>query len=136
MFLRQRFRSLAEGRQLMGFEDISFRTLARAIDTCAWWIERSLGLGRSKTFETLVYLGPLDLLYPMLTFAASGYKVSSMLTFTSLQLIMLGVPELASKHCGSAIVLARQRRMPHRFCTGPRAPGCPPNPGLEADTVV
>lgn len=59
-----------------GFIDISYFTFARAINKCAWWIEKELG--RGQLFETIAYIGPLDLLYPILIFAAvkTGYKVS------------------------------------------------------------
>ncbi len=60
-----------------GFEDISFSTFATAINRCAWWIEKELG--KSETFETIGYLGPIDLRYPILLVAAikTGYKVSN-----------------------------------------------------------
>lgn len=58
-----------------GFIDINYFTFARAINKCAWWIEKELG--RGQLFETIAYIGPLDLLYPILIFAAvkTGYKV-------------------------------------------------------------
>ena len=59
-----------------GFIDVSFRQLATAIDRCSWWIEQRLG--RSQHFDTVGYLGPGDLRYTILMFAAvkTGYKVS------------------------------------------------------------
>jgi hypothetical protein len=59
-----------------GFIDINYFAFARAINKCAWWIEKELG--RGQLFETIAYIGPLDLLYPILIFAAvkTGYKVS------------------------------------------------------------
>ena len=58
-----------------GYRDISYRTFATAVNQCSWWLERSLGLGRA--YETLGYVGPSDLLYPIIAFAAvkTGYKV-------------------------------------------------------------
>lgn len=58
-----------------GFRDITYKEFARAIDRCAWWMEESLG--GSQTFETLNYVGPQDLRYAMLLFAAikTGYQV-------------------------------------------------------------
>jgi hypothetical protein len=58
-----------------GFQDITFKTLALAINRCAWWMEHTLG--RSETFETLNYVGPQDLRYVLLLFAAikNGYMV-------------------------------------------------------------
>ena len=60
-----------------GFKDINYSTFATAVNRCAWWIEKELG--KSETFETIGYLGPLDLRYPILLLAAikTGYKVSS-----------------------------------------------------------
>ena len=60
-----------------GFFDISYHLFAGAINKCAWWIEKELG--RSRDFGTVAYMGPLDLLYPILIFATvkAGYKVSS-----------------------------------------------------------
>ncbi|KAF4638022.1 hypothetical protein G7Y89_g45 [Cudoniella acicularis] len=58
-----------------GFHDITFADLARAIDNCAWWMERTLQ--RSETFETLNYVGPQDLRYLILLIAGikTGYKL-------------------------------------------------------------
>ncbi|KAF4633769.1 hypothetical protein G7Y89_g4340 [Cudoniella acicularis] len=58
-----------------GFEDITFDALSRAINRCAWWMERTLR--RSETFETLNYVGPQDLRYVVLLFASikTGYKL-------------------------------------------------------------
>ncbi|KAI4226531.1 MAG: hypothetical protein LQ349_006860, partial [Xanthoria aureola] len=52
-----------------GYNSISFHQLSQAIDRCAWWIETTLG--RSFDFTTLAYIGPLDLLYHILTLAAA-----------------------------------------------------------------
>ncbi|ESZ95633.1 hypothetical protein SBOR_3981 [Sclerotinia borealis F-4128] len=58
-----------------GFRDIDFADFARSINHCAWWIEKNLG--RSETFQTLNYVGPQDLRYTILPFAAikTGYQV-------------------------------------------------------------
>ncbi len=60
-----------------GFVDINYHVFAGAINKCAWWIEKKLDRGQS--FETVAYIGPLDLLYPILIFATvkTGYKVST-----------------------------------------------------------
>lgn len=60
-----------------GFIDVNYSTFARAINKCARWINHELD--RGQLFETIAYIGPLDLLYPILIFAAvkTGYKVSS-----------------------------------------------------------
>ena len=39
-----------------GFDDFTYRTLARAIDRAAFWIESKVGKG--VDFETIAYLGP------------------------------------------------------------------------------
>lgn len=58
-----------------GFEDITFSVLARAINNCAFWIERTLQ--RIEKFETLNYVGPQDLRYVILLLAGikTGYQV-------------------------------------------------------------
>ncbi|MCJ1476643.1 hypothetical protein MMC13_005311 [Lambiella insularis] len=57
-----------------GFRDVSYSQLAGAINKLAWLIQKKLG--RSKTFATLTYMGPLDLMYPIFAVAAqkTGYK--------------------------------------------------------------
>ncbi|VUC32365.1 unnamed protein product [Clonostachys rosea] len=57
-----------------GFQDISARTLARAVDRCAWHIEATLGPGQD--FPTLAYMGPQDAFYAILILACikTGYK--------------------------------------------------------------
>lgn len=39
-----------------GFDDVTYRSLARAIDRAAFWIESKVG--KSVDFETIAYLGP------------------------------------------------------------------------------
>jgi hypothetical protein len=60
-----------------GFRDINFGELAAAVNRAAWWLDAKFG--KSDSFETLAYLAPGDLRYPILTIAASkvGYKVHS-----------------------------------------------------------
>lgn len=57
-----------------GYYDITFHRFSTAINRCAWWIETRIG--RSIDFNTLAYLGPLDLLYHIVTLAAikTGHK--------------------------------------------------------------
>lgn len=59
-----------------GYRDISYGTFSTAVNQCSWWLERSLGVGQGH--DTLGYIGPSDLLYPIIAFAAvkTGYKVS------------------------------------------------------------
>ena len=59
-----------------GFRKITYGHFATAIDGAAWWLQRELG--ESQTFETLTYIGPNDLRYPILVLGAvkAGYKVS------------------------------------------------------------
>ncbi|KAK7745196.1 putative NRPS-like protein biosynthetic cluster [Diatrype stigma] len=58
-----------------GFQDIDAKTFARAVNRCSWYIERSLG--RGQDFPTLTYMGPQDLVYPLLVLACvkTGYKL-------------------------------------------------------------
>lgn len=67
--------SIAIGSEVEdGYRDITARCLADAIHRAAWFLEAELG--KSDTFETICYLGPSDLRYPILMAAASkvGYK--------------------------------------------------------------
>ena len=59
-----------------GFRDVNFTHLSNAIDRCSWWVKEQLGC--STSFETVAYIGPLDLLYHILAFACvkTGHKVS------------------------------------------------------------
>ena len=58
-----------------GFRDVNFADLSKAIDRCSWWVKEQVG--RSTSFETVAYIGPLDLLYHILAFACvkTGHKV-------------------------------------------------------------
>lgn len=60
-----------------GYRNISYGTFSAAVNQCAWWLEQSFGKGQGQ--ETLGYIGPSDLLYPVIAFAAvkTGYKVRS-----------------------------------------------------------
>ena len=59
-----------------GFRDVTFVHLSKAIDRCSWWVKEQLGC--SNSFETVAYIGPLDLLYHILALACvkTGHKVS------------------------------------------------------------
>ena len=58
-----------------GFQKITFADLANAVNGLAWWLHDAIGPG--KNFETLTYIGPLDLRYNALILGAvkAGYKV-------------------------------------------------------------
>ena len=81
-----------------GYRDISYGTFSTAVNQCSWWLERSLGTGQGH--DTLGYIGPSDLLYPIIAFAAikTGYKVSRVvmvkpyLTIKRLFSILLATP--------------------------------------------
>ena len=62
-----------------GFQDVSYARIANGSNKVAWWLERTIGKGPPGYFETLAYLGPLDLRYTLFLVAAVkvGYKVSS-----------------------------------------------------------
>ena len=61
-----------------GFQDISYRVFANAINRCALWIKEKIGT--SSNFEPLVYLGYSDLRYQIICMAAvkSGHIVSEL----------------------------------------------------------
>lgn len=58
-----------------GYRKITYRELANAINGIAWFLTEQLGLGEG--FETLAYVGPNDLSYPIIILGAvkAGYKV-------------------------------------------------------------
>ncbi|UPK94825.1 hypothetical protein LCI18_005760 [Fusarium solani-melongenae] len=58
-----------------GFQDINAKTFARAVNRCAWYIEKHLG--RGQDFPTLAFIGPQDVIYAILTLACvkTGYKL-------------------------------------------------------------
>ena len=58
-----------------GFRKITYGQLSTAIDGATWWLYKRLKA--SQTFETLTYIGPNDLRYPILVLGAVkvGYKV-------------------------------------------------------------
>lgn len=60
-----------------GFQDISYRAFANAINRCASWIEQHIGL--STEFKSLAYIGLNDLRYQILCLAAvkTGHVVST-----------------------------------------------------------
>lgn len=53
-----------------GFKDITYAQLANAINHASWWLESTLGKS-DGSFETFAYVGPKDLMYPILTVAAA-----------------------------------------------------------------
>ena len=57
-----------------GFREITYGTLANAINFLAWWIGDNIG--RTRIFETVAYMGPPDLRYVILVIASqkAGYK--------------------------------------------------------------
>lgn len=67
-----------------GWKDISYRMHSRAINWCSWWIEANLG--RGQNFDTISYMGPLDLRYLIILMAAvkTGHTVRVYLRFCRL----------------------------------------------------
>ena len=59
-----------------GYMDVSFKTLATAIDRCAWWIDDNVG--RSQELAPIFFIGPTDIRYLLILFAAAktGHVVS------------------------------------------------------------
>ena len=58
-----------------GYRKITYRELANAVNGIAWLLTKELG--RGQDFETLAYVGPNDLSYPIIILGAvkAGYKV-------------------------------------------------------------
>lgn len=58
-----------------GFLKVTYPDLANAINGIAWWLHNTIGPG--KEFETIAYIGPLDVRYNALLLGAvkAGYKV-------------------------------------------------------------
>lgn len=59
-----------------GFRDVTIAELVNAANTAAWWLEGKFG--RSDDFETIAYMGVVDIRYTIMFIAAvkCGYKVS------------------------------------------------------------
>ena len=59
-----------------GYVDIRFKTFATAVNRCAWWLEENIG--RSQNGTPLFYIGPLDIRYLIILYAAAktGHTVS------------------------------------------------------------
>ena len=59
-----------------GYRKITYRELANAVNGVAWLLTKELG--RGQDFETLAYIGPNDLSYPIVILGAvkAGYKVN------------------------------------------------------------
>ena len=68
-------------RIIDGFDEVTMRQMAHAVDTTASWLIETFG--NCKDFQTLAYIGPSDLRYPVLTLAAmkTGWKVCIKLPF-------------------------------------------------------
>ncbi|KAK7756796.1 hypothetical protein SLS62_001239 [Diatrype stigma] len=103
-----------------GYEDVSYRQLAGAIDRLAWFIERAMG-GRSATFETVAYLGVPDLRYHMMEMAVckTGHKVlfSSQLNSRDVHLSLMRQTECAALFSAVGVrvddILAGRPEMAH-----------------------
>ncbi|MCJ1347965.1 hypothetical protein MMC31_006195 [Peltigera leucophlebia] len=53
-----------------GFKDITYAQLANAINHASWWLDSALGKSNGS-FEPFAYVGPKDLMYPILAVAAA-----------------------------------------------------------------
>ena len=112
-----------------GFLDISYHSFAEAINKCAWWIEKELG--RGHLFETITYMGPLDLLYPILIFAAvkTGHKVSSGHCQIDIVLIVGGIFQLAKEQLRRPFSPSRGYKLQDILDPRDTASSCETNPG-------
>jgi hypothetical protein len=70
------FAAISESESIAsGFQDISMKTMASAVDHMAWWLARTLK--GSKKRRTLAYVGAADLRYAIVLLAAikCGWRV-------------------------------------------------------------
>lgn len=60
-----------------GFKNVSYREFANAVNRGAKWVEENVG--HSSEFDTLIYLGPADLRYQIMTLASvkAGFVVGA-----------------------------------------------------------
>ncbi|KAJ6186992.1 hypothetical protein N7519_001900 [Penicillium mononematosum] len=71
----QRFAVIPRGSEIKhGFQDLSIKDLARAVNSMCWWIEGTIGQAQSP--ETLAYMGSNDVRYFifMLACQKTGYQ--------------------------------------------------------------
>ncbi|KAJ5487865.1 hypothetical protein N7530_002165 [Penicillium desertorum] len=71
----QRFAVIPQGSEISnGFQDLSIKGLARAVNFMCWWIEGTIGPAQSP--ETLAYMGSNDVRYFMFMLACqkTGYQ--------------------------------------------------------------
>lgn len=74
------FAAIAKSEHIAdGFQDVNMKTMAAAVDSVAWWIDRTFA-NVPKQKRTLAYIGTADLLYPIILFAGikTGWKVSDL----------------------------------------------------------
>jgi hypothetical protein len=72
----QRFAVIPQGSEISnGFQELSIKDLARAVNFMCWWIEGTIGPAQSP--ETLAYMGSNDVRYFMFMLACqkTGYQV-------------------------------------------------------------
>ena len=93
-----------------GFRSVTHFEVARAVDKVAWILEETLG--RSKTFETIAYLGPNDLRCTIVVLA--GVKVGYKVNFIS----SLGEPFMLTK----IDILAFSKEQQSSACCTPKPP--------------
>ncbi len=64
-----------------GYRKVTFREFANAVHAMAWWIEENVGKPKTNDgSETLVYMGPNEVIFAILALGSSmaGYKVSKL----------------------------------------------------------
>lgn len=125
----QRYALHARGPEVSdGFQEITFKDLARAVNYMSWWIESAIGPAQS--FETLAYMGSDDIRYFvfMLACQKTGYQVKedryqmvkiSWLTCLSIALLSF-CQELGRRPCSSAGRNALQQVLFHRRASDTR----------------
>lgn len=72
------FAVIPRGSELSdGFQNLTMKELARAVDCMAWWIESTIGQGKPR--ETLAYMASNDVRYCIFLLACqkTGHQVSA-----------------------------------------------------------
>jgi len=72
-----------------GFKDVTYSQLSNAVNHAALWLSRELPTATTE-FETIAYVGPKDLRYPILALAVAklGRRVCTLTLLAVLQVLL------------------------------------------------
>jgi len=104
------------------FQDVTFSSLANAINNMAWLLDASFP--QREPFETLAYNGPSDIRYYIVACAACKCSMKVMSSFcnfemeTSIELI-LGIVLITTKQLGRSFISDRRESL-HSIATSSR----------------